>query len=453
MSRKIDIKRGLDIPIPGKAPLEVKEAKQTTFAVKPVDFFGVERPKVLVEQGDTVKAGTPLYFNRQLEKVKHTAPVSGEVVEIVRGYKRRLERIVILKDRKIEYEPFPKYSISEMGRLERETIVNALCDSGLWCHLIQRPFGIIADPQTKPDAIFISCFDSHPLAPDMTFLLEGQDRNFQVGIDAISRLTEGNIHVSVHADHETSRIFNSHPRARVHRFTGPHPSGNVGVQIHHIAAAHKDKVVWTLSPQGVVQIGKLFLRGVYDASRRVALTGPGVLDPRYVETFTGACLSDLLADEQHDDGKRYIAGNVLTGENAGYRGYLGFFHNQLTVIAENREEEFLGWIKPGYSKFSIHRAIGLFSFLFPRANHDFNTSMFGERRPFVLTGVYEKVLPMDIHPLFLFKAILAEDYEEMESLGIYELIEEDVALLEYVDVSKQDLQAILREGLNFIQNN
>jgi Na+-transporting NADH:ubiquinone oxidoreductase subunit A len=238
----------------------------------------------------------------------------------------------------------------------------------------------------------------------------------------------------------------------VNKFAGPHPAGCVGVQIHHIDPINKGDVVWTINPFGVIQIGKLFLNGVYDASRIVAVTGPEVKDPQYYKVSTGSSIKKLVKGNLKGEHVRYISGNALTGTNIGAEGHLGFFDHQLTVLKEGDEYEFLGWITPGANKLSFHRAFGLFSFLTPSKEYALDTNTHGEPRAFVQTGVFENVLPMDILPTHLIKSILAEDIDEMEALGIYEVIEEDMALCEFVDLSKHNIQEIIREGIDLIQN-
>jgi Na+-transporting NADH:ubiquinone oxidoreductase subunit A len=302
-----------------------------------------------------------------------------------------------------------------------------------------------------PKSIFISGFDSHPLAPEMDYILESQEQYFQAGIDVLRKFTSGSVHLNLSSDREVPSMFAHVKNVQVNKFSGPHPAGNVGVQIHHIDPINKGQVVWTVHPVGVAQIGKLFLTGKYDASKRVAITGSEIKETGYVDTFSGACLDKLLAGNVKSDHVRYVSGNVLTGENVGLNGYLGFHHHQVTVLIEGDQEEFLGWILPSTSKLSFHRAFGLFSFLNNKKEYVLDTNTHGEHRGFVITGAFEQVMPMDILPNYLFKAIIANDYDDMESLGIYEVIEEDVALCEFIDVSKNEIQHLVREGIEMIR--
>lgn len=450
MSQSIKLKKGFNINLVGEAEKQILEISQSdTFAIKPTDFHGVSRPKLLVKEGDNVKAGTPVFFERNREDVLFSSPVSGEVIEIKRGEKRKILEVKILADKEVEFENFGKYTLEAIEALDKETVLSQLKKSGNWAHFIQRPYGIIADPETEPKSIFISGFDSHPLAPDYSFILKGEEECFQVGVDILNKLTRGTVHLNLNSDTEPTESYSKVKNVQINHFSGPHPAGNVGVQIHHIDPINKGDIVWTLTPTAVIQIGKLFLEGTYDASRCVALTGSEVKKTGYVKTYAGACINKLLSDDSRNENNRYISGNVLTGETVGMDGYLGFYHHQVTVIPEGKTEEFLGWIKPSTSKLSFYRAFGLLAS--KSKAFKVNTNTYGEHRNFVITGSFEEVLPMDILPMYLFKAILAEDYDDMEALGIYELIEEDVALCEFIDVSKNSIQKILREGIDLIK--
>ncbi|MDH3709474.1 MAG: Na(+)-translocating NADH-quinone reductase subunit A [Cyclobacteriaceae bacterium] len=451
MSKFVKLKKGFNIKLVGAAKKEIVDSVHPeTFALKPSDFLGMERPKLLVSEGDNVKAGSPLLFDKTKPDVLYTAPVSGEVVEIKRGEKRRLLEIRILADKQIQYQPFDKYTISEINNISKDQILKQLVTCGIWPKFIQRPYGIIANPQDSPKAIFISAFDSHPLAPDLDFILKGQDQYFQTGLDLIKKLTPGKVHLNVDSDAEVSPLFSAVRGVEINKFSGPHPSGNVGVQIHHLDPINKGEVAWTLSPYAVVQIGKLFLEGVYDASKIFAVAGSSVKEPRYYRTYDGACIDKFIKDNLQHENVRFISGNVLTGERIASTGYLGFYHHLITVITEGDYHEFLGWLKPTSSKLSFHRALGLMSFMNRNKEYDLDTNTCGEERAFVQTGVFERVTPMDILPTHLIKAIMAEDYDDMETLGIYEVVEEDLALCEFVDVSKHNIQSILRQGIDLM---
>jgi Na+-transporting NADH:ubiquinone oxidoreductase subunit A len=452
MSKFVKLKKGFDIKLAGKAELKTSTSIQPeTFAIKPTDFLGIQRPKVLVKEGDTVKAGTPILFDKKKEKVLYCAPVSGEIVEIKRGEKRKLLEIVILADKAMEYEKFQQYAMSDIPGLSRDVVVDQLLKSGVWPNIIQRPFGIVANPEDSPKAIFISAFDTHPLAPDYDYLFKGEEQYFQAGIKVLKKLTSGAVHLNLNGNTEVSKVFSGATEVVVNKFSGPHPSGNVGVQIHHLDPINKGDIAWTINPFGVIQIGKLFLEGKYDTSKLLAVAGSEIKQPQYYKTYVGASIKKFIENNLKDEHVRYISGNVLTGSKILRDGHVGFYDHLLTVIPEGDEHEFFGWILPTTNKLSFHRAVGLLSFLNPNKEYILTTNTRGEERAFVQTGVFEKVTPMDILPTHLIKAVLAEDYDDMEALGIYEVIEEDLALCEFIDVSKHEIQSILREGIDLIQ--
>jgi Na+-transporting NADH:ubiquinone oxidoreductase subunit A len=313
----------------------------------------------------------------------------------------------------------------------------------------QRPYSIIADPKNEPKAIFISAFDSAPLAADIAFLVEGMEKEFQAGIDALSKLTGGKIHLGLKEGAAAGAFFTRVKGVQLNYFSGPHPAGNVGIQIHHVDPINKGEVVWYLDPPAVVTIGKLFLEGRYDASRRIALAGGEVEKPRYFKVFAGCNIYPLVKDNRKSTSIRYISGNVLTGTQIDKEGYLGFYDRMITLIPEGNYHEFLGWAMPRFNKFSNSKTF--FSWMFPGKKYNLDTNINGGHRAFVLTGEYEKVFPMDIYPLQLLKAILVKDIDRMENLGIYEIDEEDFALCEFIDASKTEMQAIVREGLDFLR--
>ncbi len=453
MGRFIKLKKGFNINLAGKAELKINDTVQPeTFALKPSDFHGIAMPKLLIKEGDTVKAGSPVFFDKKLANVMHTAPVSGEVVEIKRGEKRKILEIKILADKQVDFEQFNKYTVSDIVNLKKEQAEEQLLKSGVWPNITQRPFGIVADPTEKPKSIFISGFDSHPLAPDYGFIFKGQEQYFQAGIDILKKFTSGPIHLNISSEGEVAQIFSYAKGVELNKFSGPHPAGCVGVQIHHIDPINKGDVVWTVSPFGVILIGKLFLNGVYDTSRIIAVAGSEVKNPQYYKTYTGAAINKFVEGNLKQDHVRFISGNALTGSRIQKDGYIGFNDNLITILPEGDQYEFMGWIKPSTNKLSFHRAIGLFSFLNHNKEFVIDTNTHGEPRAFVQTGVFERVTPMDILPVHLLKAIIAEDFDEMEALGIYEIVEEDLALCEFVDVSKHNVQQIVREGIDLMIN-
>ncbi|MEP2276895.1 MAG: Na(+)-translocating NADH-quinone reductase subunit A [Reichenbachiella sp.] len=450
MSQNIKLKKGFDINLAGKAEKKIGELPSAeTYAIKPTDFVGMSRPKLLVKEGDNVKAGTPIMIDKLVENVMYSAPVSGEIAEVVRGAKRKILEIRILADKEVSFESFDKHD--DVKGVSKESAIEQMTKGGVWPNIIQRPFGVVADPNDTPKNIFVSAFDTHPLAPDMNYILEGQKKYFEAGISILAKLTEGKVHVNVNAN-DSSDFFKG-SEAQVNAVSGSHPAGNVGVQIHHLSPINKGEVSWTVHPYGVAQIGKLFLEGKYDASKVIALAGSEVKAPQYYKTYSGAAINKLIDGTIKDGYVRYISGNVLTGNQVNSTGYLGFYHNQLTVIPEGDYYELFGWILPTTNRLSFHKAFGLLSFLGGKKKEFvLDTNNRGQHRAFVQTGAFEKVTPMDILPTYLLKAILAEDFDDMEGLGIYEVIEEDLALCEFIDVSKNDVQAILREGLDLVKN-
>jgi Na+-transporting NADH:ubiquinone oxidoreductase subunit A len=452
MSVTVKLRKGFDLNLAGKAERKLGNAAQPeTFAIKPTDFAGLHKIKLLVKEGDTVKAGTPLFFDRENERAMFVSPVSGEIAQIIRGEKRKLLEIRILADKVLEYFEGKKYSSSDISSIGREELQDTLLKSGVWPGIIQRPFGIVARPEETPKSIFISAFDTHPLAPDYNFVFKGEQNYFQAGINALKRLTPGKVHLNLPLKSEGESFFDTIQNVQINRFSGPHPSGNVGIQIHHIDPIKKGDVVWAINPYFVVQIGKYLLDGKYDASKIIAVAGSEVKTPQYYKTYSGAAISKLVENNLKNDHVRFISGNVLTGEKIEKSGYLGFYHSQLSIIPEGDYYEFLGWLLPSAKKISFHRAFGLFNFMKGGENVA-DTNLHGEERAFVASGVLEKVVPMDLYPAALIKSIMANDFDNMEALGILEVVEEDLALCEFIDVSKHEIQAILREGIEALQN-
>lgn len=445
MPKVIKLKRGLNIRLKGKAEkILTKTDLAEQYAVKPPDFQNLT-PKLTVKENDTVKAGDPLFFDKYNPDIKFTAPVSGTVTAIRRGERRRIMEVVIKPDSQIDYCDFGK---ADPKDLSREAVIEKITSSGCWPFIRQRPYAIIAKPDDQPKAIFISGFDSAPLAPDYDFLLQEESKAFQTGIDALKQLTNGKIHLGVNAEYPTSPVYEKTQGIDIHLFRGKHPAGNVGIQLHHIDPVNKGEVVWTINPLDVVIIGRLFLEGRFNAERIIALTGSEILKPRYFRTILGANIKQFVDNNTTDKALRYISGNVLTGRQISPNGYLGFYDVHLTVIPEGNYHEFFGWIAPGFKKFSMSRTF--FSWLMPDKRYQLDTNLHGGHRAFIITGQYDKVLPMDILPVHLLKAIMIGDIELMENLGIYEIAEEDMALCEFVCTSKTEVQNIIRQGLNLM---
>lgn len=445
MSKIIKIKKGLNIKLKGEAEkITVSPESVDTVLVSPLDFHG-SVPKLSVNVGDNVKAGTPLFYDKLRPSVQFCSPVSGEVIEINRGEKRKLLSIRILADKQTEYVDFGK---ADPLSLSREEIVERIAKSGVWPSIRQRPFDVIANPENTPKSIVVSSFDTAPLAPDMDFVVHGCGTEFQTGLNALSKLASV-VYLNVHATKTKSDIFLKAQNVTLNTFDGPHPAGNAGVQIHHVDPVNKGESVWIMNPQDVVILGRLFTEGRYNAVKVIALTGSEVVKRRYVKVISGAPVKPIL-DGNLTAGKelRIISGNVLTGHHIPDNGHLGFYDNQITVIPEGKDPEFFGWLMPGLNKFSINRSF--FSWLTPGKQYTLDTALHGEDRAFVVTGEYEKVFPMNIYPVYLLKSILANDIEQMESLGIYEVAPEDFALCEFVCTSKINTQDIVRKGLDSI---
>lgn len=446
MSKIITLRKGLDINLAGAASKQLSALPMASeYGISPLDFEGVT-PKLLVKVGDEVKAGTPLFFNKADERILFTSPVSGVVSAINRGEKRKVLSVTVTPSEKQTYEEFPKLG----AKASREKVVEVLLKSGLWPMIQQRPYGIIANPSDQPKAIFISAFDSAPLAPDYGFVLENEMAAVEAGIAVLGRLTEGKVHLSMLKGSEGK--FAAVKGAELHTFAGKHPAGNVGVQIHHIDPVNKGEVVWTVNIQDVAIIGRLFTEGKVDMQKIVALAGSEVEAPQYYKVVAGARIDSIvggkLKAQKEGDKVRIISGNVLTGTKRSEAEFVGFYANQLTVIPEGDKFELFGWMMPRFGKFSVSRAY--FSWLCPKKQYTLDTNLNGGERPFVVSGVYEEYLPMDIYPVYLLKACLAGDIDKMENLGIYEVIEEDIALCEFVDPSKIEMQQILRDGINLM---
>jgi Na+-transporting NADH:ubiquinone oxidoreductase subunit A len=445
MSKSIKLKKGYDIKLVGEAQPKVVDAEMPkTFAIKPKEFRH-KRFKVLVDAGTEVKAGTPLMYDKDHPELQITAPVSGEVAEVKRGDKRVLEEIIILADSQMKYEDFGS---ADPNAISSEEVKSKLLASGAWAFLRQRPYDVLANPEEKPKAIFISGFDSAPLAPQIDLLVAGEEQAFQAGIDALKKLTGADLHLNVHATKTNSEVLLKAKNVTLNKVEGPHPAGNVGIQIHHINPLNKGERIWYIHPSDVVIVGRLFLTGKFDARRIIATTGAEFEHPQYYKTILGAQASVFTKGNLKSVKSRLVSGNLLTGTQIKEEGYLGFYHYQLTSIEEGDDLEFMGWLLPSYPRPDISKSF--FSGWLKNRVYKANTNMHGEERAFVVTGQYEKVLPMDILPTFLLKSIMYKDIEEMEELGIYEISEEDFALCEFVCTSKLPVQKIVREGLDLM---
>ncbi|MDX1277673.1 Na(+)-translocating NADH-quinone reductase subunit A [Oceanihabitans sediminis] len=446
MSNDIKIKKGLEIKLKGVAELAKENAIISNFySVRPEDFHSVI-PKLTVKVGAKVKAGEPIFYDKSNEAVKFVSPVSGEIIDIPRGEKRRILAVKIQADKEQTYQDNGKFNVDTA---KAEDVKAHLLASGCWPFIKQRPYDVIANPEKAPKAIFVSAYASAPLAADLDFTLQGKEAELQAAITALTKLTEGKVHVSV-AKNGKSPLANV-SGATIHKVSGPHPSGNVGTQINKIDPVNKGEVVWTVNAQDLVIIGELLLTGKFNAERVVALAGSSVKKPRYFVTKLGAEVASVIYDNGVDknDNIRIISGNVLSGKQVQPDGFLDYYSNIITVIPEGNDYEFFGWNKPVFDKVSTSRAL-TFSWLSPNKKYDLTTNTNGEHRNFVTTGTYEEVFPLDIYPMQILKACLYEDLDEMEALGMYEVAPEDFALTEFVCVSKQPHQEIIRKGLDLM---
>ncbi len=445
MSKDIRINKGLNINLVGAAEQTTSKAViSNVYAINLVDFHGIT-PKMMVKQGAELKTGEPLFFSKDHPEMIFVSPVSGELVEIVRGARRKILTLKILADKTQESEensPLPENA-------DADEIRKTLLQSGCWPFIKQRPYDRIADPEATPKAIFISAYITAPLAADITYSLVGKEKEIQTALKALAKLTPGKIHVSV--GKSAPSMFDKMDGIELHKVSGPHPAGLVGTQINKIDPINKGEVVWTLAPQDLVIIGDYILTGKFNSERTLALVGSSVKKPRYYKAKIGAEIATFLyASGVKEEKIRVINGDVLTGKKTTPDGYLGFYNNTVSVIPEGDDYEFFGWNKPVFDKISITRAL-TFSWLQPKKKYDLTTNTNGEHRAFVVTGLYEQVFPLDIYPMQLLKACMVKDLDEMEQLGLYEVIPEDFSLTEFVCISKQPHQKIIREGLDLLQ--
>ena len=440
MSKNIVLKKGLDIPVSGAAELSLsKTVSPDIVAVEPTALKGFT-PRLLVKEGDKVLAGSPVMADKKNPAILLASPVSGTVKEIVRGDKRKLLAITVQAD------DVQEYLKSEPACANAEEVKETLLKAGLWPFIIQRPYGIVADPAAEPKAVFVSAFSTAPLAADTEFTLGGRINDIQAGINALAKIAP--VHVGI-AD--SSSAFAKLENAEITVFKGRHPAGNVGVQIAAVSPILKGDIVWTVSLQGLAAIGKYLSKGIYDVRRKVAVAGPAAIETAYVETLPGAPMTTLAGYYGgSEEGLRIISGDLLSGKAVGAEGYLGFHDDTVSLILEGTEPELLGWAKPvRWSQFSTDHSY--FSWLTPWRKYDMDTNLHGGPRAFVMNdSYYAKVLPMGIFPLYLIKACLAGDIDKMEQFGIYQVLPEDLALCEYIDPSKNYIQDIIAQGIDLM---
>ncbi len=444
MSTDIRIKKGLSIKLKGVAALQLSASvRSKIFAINPPDFHSII-PKMSVKEGDKVKAGDVVFYQKSNEQVKFVSPVSGEIKEIQRGAKRRILSVKIAADAK---DSFKDFGAKTPANLTGPQVKEALLESGCWPMIIQRPYDIIANPTDEPKAIFVSAVATAPLAASHEFALQGREKEFQAGIDALTKLTEGKVHLSVQGI--AGSFLNDVKGVELHKVTGNHPAGNVGVQIANVDPINAGEKVWSVHPQDVASIGSLFLTGKYDPSRVIALAGSQVENPEYYSITRGAMIDDLIVGKLKEGNNRVISGDPLTGMAVKKKDSLGFYHDSITVLPEGDYYSFFGWVPfTRNNKFSVSKTF--LSWLAPNKEYELDTNMNGEERAFVITGEMEKVFPMDIYPMQLLKATMVGDIEKMENLGIYEVAPEDFALIDFISSSKIEAQDIIRKGLDLM---
>ena len=450
----IKIKKGLDLPIRGAASCRTTDMRSiATYAVKPTDYVGLV-PRLLVEEGDRVRRGDALLCDKQDERIRLTSPVTGRVRAVVRGEKRKLLAVVVEREEMENGELRMENWLPQSGN--SQLVKEAMLRTGLWAMLRQRPFGTIANPNDKPKAVVVSAFDSAPLALDNDYALQGREDNFCQGLGWLATLTDGVLHVNFRPGQRlaTHATLESNEKIKVHFVEGPHPAGNVGPQIAHLCPIDKGDKVWTMNAQDVAVLGHLMSTGEYCPERTVAVAGPAARMPHYYRMTMGACVDSIVQEQLSTDGgaTRIVSGNVLSGTQIEADGFLCAYDSMLTLLPEGDYYDFMGWLLPGVRKHSFSRTF--FSGFMRREtrfskwlNLKFDTNKHGSVRPFVFTGDFERVFPFDIYPLQLIKACIVGDMELQEKLGIYEVEPEDFALCEYIDVSKTDIQPIIREAL------
>ncbi|MBR4920398.1 MAG: Na(+)-translocating NADH-quinone reductase subunit A [Prevotella sp.] len=443
MANVIKLRKGLTINLQGKAENKRIQLKSNGhYALVPDDFEGVT-PKVVVKEGDKVKAGDALFVNKQYPEVKFASPVSGTVREVVRGERRKVLCVRVEADAQQEFTDFGKKDVSKM---DGKAVIDALLEAGIFGYINQLPYAVSTNPSQMPKSIFVSALRDKPLAADFDFEVKGQEGDFQTGLTALSKIAKTYLGCGVHSSFENYRDV------EVTIFDGKCPAGNVGVQVNHLDPVNKGEVVWTIGdPTVVLFIGRLFNTGKVDLKRTVALCGSEITNPAYVDMLVGEELSTLLSNSYDaDKNVRIINGNVLTGKPTTKEGFLGAHTSEITVIPEgNDADEMLGWILPRFKQFSVNRSY--FSWLCGKKKYALDARVKGGERHMIMSGEYDKVLPMDIYGEYLIKAIIAGDIDRQEALGIYEVSPEDFALAEFVDSSKLELQRIVREGLNILR--
>lgn len=448
------IKRGLQLPIAGQPQQVIERGRAVSHAaLLGADYIGM-RPTMHVEVGAVVDRGQLVFEDKKTPGVRYTAPVAGTVVAINRGERRAFQSLVIrLSDEERQGQgrqvTFASYTGGPVPALGSDQVRDLLLESGLWTTLRARPFSKVADPTVRPRSIFVTAMDTNPLAPDVDVVLQGVEAEIEAGLQALTKLTDGPVFFCTAAS--SALRPPAVDRVRHEQFDGPHPAGTVGVHIHTLDPAGRGRIVWHVGYQNLVAIGRLFLTGELMTRRVVSLAGPSVLNPRLIETVVGASTDELVEGELASGDQRVVSGSVLSGRKAQGEalGYLGLYHNQISVLPEGRQREFMGWAAPGLNKFSVSGAF--LSALRRGARYPMTTSTNGSVRAIVPIGLYESVMPMDLEATYLLKALATRDIERAEQLGVLELDEEDVALCTFVCPSKNEYAPWLRDVLTAIE--
>ena len=445
----INIRKGHNIRISGSPENEYfSRPKSKTVSIQPNNFRYV-KPKLLVKVGDKVDIGSPIFFDKVQPDIKWASPGSGEIKEIILGDRRSVENIIIElheEEKSVLHTPVKYQEISSLGKAK---VTDQIMEANLWPMIRQRPFNKIADPNDTPMAIYVSGFNSAPLTVNLDFALRYKQSVFQAGLNVLNQLSNGNVHLTFEVDTNCETLTAAR-NVNLHTVNGPHPSGNVGIQIHHINPWKPNEGIWVINAQHVLTIGDLFLKGIYDPSIVATVAGPGVKNPAHIQTRTGASIETFLLDNLNSDDNRIISGDVLTGQETNLNGFLGYYDTTISVVPNSNEREFLGLLKPGneQSRYSVTNAFISQN----KSNFNFTTQQSGSLRPMVPINAWENMLPMDIYPNALYRSILAEDFEEMEGLGLLECDEEDFALCSFVCPSKIDVGSVIRHGLNLMKD-
>jgi len=441
----IKINKGHDIQLSGVPNNNIANIKQSkTLAILPMDFLGV-KPKLLVEEGDEVKTGSPLFFNKLRPVVKWASPGTGKIKKIEYGPRRVIKKIELLLSDKQEYVEHKKYKNSDIIGLDRQQAITSILEANIFPIFRQRPFNTIPNPEIPPRDIFVSGVDTSPLGVNIELVVENENENFQAGVDVLNRLTNGKVYLTTKPESVLSSIQN----VELNTISGPHPAGNVGIQIHHIAHLKPSEIIWTINPQDVIALGKLFLKGLYDPTKVITLGGSNVNNPGHFRVVQGSKISSIIGDKLNKNNYRIVSGDVLTGRTSSLEDYLSYYDYTVSVISDDIKREFIGMLNPGSSssRYSLTPVFLSFSkILFP-----FTTSQNGNHRAVVPMNSWERVLPMDILPNELYRSILAEDIEEMENLGLIECDDEDFALCSFACPSKTDVGGVIRKGLDMLQ--